>query len=112
MHDQKFILYGLLMAKCKREPIEPRNQKTVRPVEFVHMDVLGPMKAKAVGNRSYTLGVIDDYTAYPDEFFLSNRGQVYEEMCKYMDRAERVTAHRFQSIRFDGAGEHKGEIVS
>lgn len=100
-----------MTAKCKRAPIQQSNRKTVYPLEPVHVDVLGSMKTISIGYCSCALGVIDDYTAYSEVFILSNREQVFEEMCKYMGRAERMTGHRIQSIRLDGTGEHRGEIV-
>lgn len=100
------------IAKAKRAPVQKSNRITTRALELVHMDVLGPMRMKSLGGRSYVLGIVDDFTAYSDIFVLSKRSQVYDALCEYIGRTERTTGLSLQSIRLDGAGEHKGEIVT
>lgn len=70
------------------------------------------MRAKYLGNISYALGIIDDFTDHSEVYILADRGKVYEVVCEYMERSERVTVFRLQSMRLDGSGEHKIEIVS
>lgn len=101
-----------IVAKTKRAPIPPSNRKTIQPLELIHLDVLGPMKTKSVGGRSYALGIIDDFSAFSTVYFLADRSQVYDATRQFMNHSERLTGEKLQAIRLDGAGEHKREMVS
>lgn len=76
------------------------------------MGIFGPMKTKSINGRFHALEILDDYTAYSSVFILLKETQVYGAVCEYMARAERSTGFKLQSIRLDGAGEHKGDIIS
>lgn len=70
------------------------------------------MRTRSLGGRSYVLGILDDFTAYSDIFVLSKRSRMYDALCEYIGRTERITGLSLQSIRLDGAEEYNGEITT
>lgn len=67
------------------------------------MDVLDSMDSKSVGEISYALITIDDFTAYSTVFFLADQSQLYKVTRQFMNRSKRSTGHKLQNICLDGA---------
>jgi hypothetical protein len=46
---------------------------TERPIELLHMDLVGPARVHSVGGKWYVLVVVDDYSRYAWVFFLEDK---------------------------------------
>lgn len=75
------------------------------------MDLLGSMRTKSLGQRSYALGIVYEFTTHSEVYLISHLGHVFKTVCECMERSERRTGLRLHYIRLEGAGEHKGELV-
>ena len=44
----------------------PRTQTSAisRPLEFLHLDLIGPTRTKSLGGKRYIIVVVDDFTRY------------------------------------------------
>jgi hypothetical protein len=49
---------------------------TSGPLELLHIDLFGPITYKSIGENSYALVVVDDYSRYTCVFFLSDKSNV------------------------------------
>jgi hypothetical protein len=49
---------------------------TSGPLELLHIDLFGPITYKSIGENSYGLVVVDDYSRYTCVFFLSDKSNV------------------------------------
>lgn len=58
------------LAKMQRRAILPSKRITIRPLELVHMDITGKMSTASLGNSSYGIGFVDDFSAKSDVYFL------------------------------------------
>ena len=45
---------------------------TSRPLELLHMDLIGPARVKSLGGNLYTLVIVDDYSRFTWVAFLSS----------------------------------------
>jgi transposase InsO family protein len=50
---------------------------TERPRELLHMDLVGPARARSAGGKWYVLVVVDDYSRYVCVFFLEDKGETF-----------------------------------
>lgn len=48
------------------------------PLQLVHPDICGPMQTKSMGNNTYFLTFIDDYSRYCSIYFLKSKDQAFE----------------------------------
>jgi transposase InsO family protein len=51
---------------------------TERPVQLLHMDIVGPSRVRSMGGKWYVLVIVDDYSRYSWVFFLKSKDQVFE----------------------------------
>jgi hypothetical protein len=50
---------------------------TERPIELLHMDLVGPARVRLVGGKWYVLVVVDDYSRYAWVFFLEDKSETF-----------------------------------
>lgn len=62
------------------------------------MKVLGAMRTRSIGKQSYALAIIKDYTPYLSVIIFSTRTQVYDTVCEFLNRAEKTTVLKLQSV--------------
>ena len=58
---------------------------TSRPLELLHMDLVGPVQIQSLGGCSYTLVIVDDYSRYTWTEFLKAKSDAFEafsSLCK------------------------------
>lgn len=101
-----------LIAKAKRGPNQRSVNLTTRHLQPIHMDVLRQIRSKLFGGRSFTLGILEDFTSYSNIFIPLIRSQVCNPLREYIERIEHTTGQRLQSVWMDGAVEHKAKIVT
>lgn len=69
---------GCLLGKHSREdfPKESANKAT-KPLEFVHTDVYGPIKPASLGQNSYFLIFVNDFSQKTWVYFLKEKSEVF-----------------------------------
>jgi hypothetical protein len=66
------ICHGCMLGKQHKKsyPVNPAKVRSTLPGEFVHADVVGPMKVQSIGGARYFLLFKDDCTGYRYVYFL------------------------------------------
>ena len=54
--------------------------QTSRPLELLHIDLMGPTRAQSLGGKKYILVVVDDFTRYTQVVLLRDKGEAPEKM--------------------------------
>jgi transposase InsO family protein len=54
------------------------NVMTEHPGQLLHVDTVGPSRARSMGGKWYILVIVDDYSHYSWVFFLESKDQVFE----------------------------------
>lgn len=88
------------------------NRRFVKPLELIHIDLLGPMKTISIGGRSYALRISNYFIPYSLLSFLSKKSKVHESLWEYIAIFEETAGSKVQFIRLDEPGGLKIEIVS
>lgn len=63
---------NIMCIECiiaKKAPTNIINRRTISQLGIVHTDVLRAVGTKSIGNRSYVVGNLDDFTAYSTALF-------------------------------------------
>ena len=54
--------------------------QTSRPLELLHIDLMGPARVQSLGGKKYILVVVDDFTRYTWVVLLKDKAETPEEM--------------------------------
>ena len=82
-----------------------KSLKTSRPLELLHMDLVGPTKKESRGGRKYFLVIVDDYSRFTWVAFLREKSDAYVEFKKIVKRIQVEKGRAISRIRSDHGGE-------
>ena len=54
--------------------------QTSRPLELLHIDLIGPVRVLSLGGKRYILVVVDDFTRYTWVVLLRDKAEASEKM--------------------------------
>ena len=85
---------------------------TSRPLELLHVDLMGPTKTESMGGKSYIVVVVNDFSRYSWVEFLREKSKACEKMeklCKKLQNEKGVTIAKiisdhgkeFKNARFE-----------
>ncbi|GFW57313.1 retrovirus-related Pol polyprotein from transposon TNT 1-94 [Trichonephila clavipes] len=91
------------LAKSKRFSFKKTGAvRSKRPLEFLHMDLCGPMPTESQGGNKYFLSIIDDYSRKVTVFPIRNKSDVFHTFIRFQKRAERFLSKKVIAVRTDG----------
>ena len=62
---EKYICGSCQMGKqVKSKHPSVTEVQTLRPLELLHIDLMGPARVQSLGGKRYILVVVDDFTRY------------------------------------------------
>ena len=67
--------------------------QTSRPLELLHINLIGPARVQSLGGNKYILVVVDDFTRYTRVVLLKDKAEAPEKMihlCKEMEENLRI----------------------
>ena len=71
-----------------------------RPLELLHIDLMGPTRVQSLGGKKYILVVVDDFTRYTRVVLLKDKAEVPEKMihlCKKLQVEKDTVIARIKS---------------
>ena len=74
--------------------------QTSRPLELLHIDLMGPTKVQSLGGKKYILVVVDDFTRYTWVVLLRDKIEAPEKMihlCKKLQVEKGTVMARIRS---------------
>ena len=74
--------------------------QTSRPLELLHIDLMGPARVQSLGGKKYILVVVDDFTRYTWVVLLKDKVEVLEKMihlCKKLQVEKDTVIARIKS---------------
>lgn len=57
---------------------------TSRPLEFIHMDLCGPMRVKCMGEKMFVLVIVDDLSRHIWTLFLASKDETFDVLCVFV----------------------------
>ena len=74
--------------------------QTSRPLELLHIDLMGPVRVLSLGGKRYILVVVDDFTRYTWVVLLRDKAEAFEKMihlCKKLQVEKGIVIARIKS---------------
>jgi transposase InsO family protein len=84
---------------------------TDRPLELLHMDLLGPIAYISIDGSKYCLVIVDDYSRFTWVFFLQEKSQTQETLKRFLRRAQNEFGLRIKKIGSDNGTEFKNSQI-
>jgi hypothetical protein len=84
---------------------------TDRPLELLHMDLVGPITYISIGGSKYCLIIVDDYSCFTWVFILQEKSQTQETLKGFLRRAQNEFGLRIKKIRSDNGTEFKNSQI-
>jgi transposase InsO family protein len=84
---------------------------TSRSLKLLHMNLFGPTTYRSIGENSYDLIVVDDYSRYTWVVFLSDKSNVFSIFKGFAKRAENKFDFKIKKIRSDNGPEFKNSKI-
>ncbi|KAI3770761.1 hypothetical protein L6452_01904 [Arctium lappa] len=73
----------------KRASPKPKPEpSTSDPLEFLHMDLWGPMQTQSINGKKYVLVIVDDYSRYTWVKFLRSNDETPEIISSFLKSVE------------------------
>ena len=88
------------MGKQAKSSFKPKNQvSTSRPLELLHMDLVGPSQVSSLSEKHYTYVIVDDYSRFYWLAFLTHKNDAFEafkSFAKCVQNEKRIFHNLFE----------------
>jgi hypothetical protein len=68
--------------------LKSKEYSITRPLEIVHIDLVGTTRTKSLKGEKYFMLLVDDYTRMNAVFFLRNKLEAFEKFKLYKEMIE------------------------
>lgn len=97
-----------ICKSCLGQSLQKRGgeQRAIKPLEIVHYDICGPMKAMSLSGALYFDTFIDDFSRKTIVNFLRFKNQNFENFKKFKALAKKQTRKLLKIFKSDNGGEY------
>jgi hypothetical protein len=92
-------------GKKTKTRFKSKEYSTIRPLEIVHTNLVGPTKTKVLKGEKYFMLLVDDYTRMTIVFFLKNKSKYFENFNIYKEMVENEMDSKINCSRYNNVGE-------
>jgi hypothetical protein len=92
-------------GKQTKTRFKSKEYSTTRPLEIVHIDLVGPITTKSLKGQKYFMLLVHDYTRMTAVFFLRNKSEAFENFKVYKELVENEMDSKIKCLRYDNGGE-------
>ena len=89
-----------LGKQTKAKHLGTQTSVTFRPLELLHLDLIGPTRTESLGGKRYIMVVVDNFTRYTLVILLrskSNAPEHIEALCTRLQNEKSLKIDRIQS---------------
>src|SRR6201995_368320 len=102
---------GCVYGKHSRQPFPTASlSRVTAPLELVHTDVCGPIKAASLGGSKYFVTFIDDHSRMTTVYPIRAKSDVVDKFREYRAAVEKQLSLSIKAVRSDNGGEYIGEL--
>jgi hypothetical protein len=78
------------LGKQIKRSFKPINVvSTTKPLELIHMDLVGPIRTTSIGGKKYFLTMVDDYSRYTWVSFITHKNEAFNMFVKIVIRIQK-----------------------
>ena len=92
-------------GKKTKTMFKSKEYPTTKPLEIVHIDLVGPTTTKVLKGERYFMLLVDDYTKVTVVYFLKNKSEAFENFNIYKEMVENEMYSKIKCLRHDNGGE-------
>ena len=74
---------------------------TSRPLQLLHMDLIGPSRTSSLGGKYYVLVVVDDFSRFTWVSFLAHKDEAFSSFTKLCKRLQNEKGFVISNVRTD-----------
>jgi hypothetical protein len=96
------------VSKCKRKPFQASTSRAEKPLELVHMDLVGPVRPPSKDQCSYALVIVDDWSRRNWVFLLKHKSEATPTIQRWTTQVcneKDIPLHLLKILRTDRGGE-------
>ncbi|XP_060200433.1 uncharacterized protein LOC132628684 [Lycium barbarum] len=82
---------------------------TFKPLQLLHMDLVGPTKTASIGGKRYAFVIIDDFSRFTWVIFLVHKDETLKNFKFFCEKIQREKGYYITSIRSDHGGEFENK---
>ena len=107
------VMYGSCQLGKQSKAKHPSTQTstTSRPLELLHLDLMGPMRTKSLGGKRYIMVVVDDFTKYTWVILLRSKSDAPENIEALCTRLQNQKNMKINQIRSDHGKEFEDSYM-
>ncbi|KAJ9541148.1 hypothetical protein OSB04_027654 [Centaurea solstitialis] len=93
-------------GKMKRSSHPPKMETNCKhPVDWIHMDLCGPMRVESMGRKKYILVLVDEFSRYTWLEFLRAKFDAANRIIAFIKCIQTLLGHRVKKLRSDNGTE-------
>ena len=86
--------------------------QTSKPLELLHINLMGPTRVQSLGGKKYILVVVDDFTRYTRVVFLRDKAEALEKMIHLCKKLQVEKGTVIARIRSDHGREFENTMLA
>ena len=101
-----------VLGKMHRAPFPISTTVTKAVGELIHTDLCGPIEELSISKKKYFLIFKDDFSGYVKVYFLESKGQVKGCFLNFVQRIEKETGNKINTLRSDNGLEYINQEIA
>jgi hypothetical protein len=93
-------------------PFPLSDSKTCWPLDFVHVDLCGPLDHETNAGEKYFLAMMHGFSKYAEVFVMTEKSEAKEKVVETLKRWMTQLELTVKILRSDGGKEFTGNLVS
>ncbi|MBW0575206.1 hypothetical protein O181_114921 [Austropuccinia psidii MF-1] len=85
-------------------PFKRHFEKTSKPLDCLHIAVVGPISPPSSSGHFYFLTIVDQHTSFKITCFMKNKSEVFEHFVTQMNLMQNLHDRKIKKIVTDGGG--------
>ncbi|UYV78888.1 hypothetical protein LAZ67_17000134 [Cordylochernes scorpioides] len=95
-----------IQAKHPRTPFKPvLYPQSTRPLDLIHIDLIGPIQEELIGGAKYVLTLVDDFSRKIFVEFLSSKLETFDIIRSFIEEIEKEKEIKVKQLRSDNGKE-------
>ncbi|UYV70112.1 hypothetical protein LAZ67_7001835 [Cordylochernes scorpioides] len=102
--------YMNMMLKDSMKEID--SKQSTKPLDLIHMDLIGPFQHESIGRAIYVLNIVDDFSRKIFPKFLKSKSETFAKLKEFIELIENIKGTKIKRIRSDNGGEFTNRQLS
>ncbi|UYV66742.1 hypothetical protein LAZ67_4002742 [Cordylochernes scorpioides] len=88
------------------------SKQSTKPLDLIHMDLIGPFQHESIGRAIYVLNIVDDFSRKILPKFLKSKLETFAKLKEFIDIIENIKGTKIKRIRSDNGGKFTNRQLS